>query len=155
MFLNYISRGKKFHRAAFRKFSVFTAVLIACALLGHTFDSCSAHLGAFASEQISITQIDEQCTNGNAENCEICTSRDEHHDDVCGSLSEYAVRNSSGNQSASDAGIIIHSAAILLVTPRQILLSSSLAPRAGPAFAAPISVTLRTALPSRAPPFCL
>lgn len=152
MFLDYVSHGKKYHRSAFRKFSVFTAVLIACALFGHTFDACAAHLGAFASEPISITQISEHCTENSLDNCEICTSHDEHQDDICGSLSEIAVRNSSESQSHFDAGIIISSAAIIPATPIEHILPGSLDRRAGPDFVAPLSVTLRTGLPSRAPP---
>lgn len=126
-----------------------TALIIACALFVHTFDSCSSHVGALANVQMQVSDL---CTEDTPENCEICTSNHPDCSDSCDILSEVAVRNSAGSQSPLDAGILISNPAVLPATPIELILPGSLDPRAGPDFIAPFSVTLRNVLPSRAPP---
>jgi hypothetical protein len=155
MFLEYKHRDRSGSPKANRFFSVFIAVLIACVLLGHTFDSCAAHLGAFASAPISVAQISEHCAENSVTNCEICNAHEKQHEDGCDSFAEIAVLNSSQHHSDHHAVTIITNFAIIPAAPQLLLLSGSFDSRAGPIFAAPISTCLRSSLPARAPPLSI
>lgn len=154
MFFNRNSYSTRFYRTAGRNLSVLTAVLVACALFAHTFDTCASHFGAFATAPIFVTQSSEFCSHNSAANCEICTSQQNDCSDSCDKLSETAVRNSS-TQLHVDAGITHINFAILPVVSAKAAFTSSLNPRAGPSFVAPVSICLRSSLPARAPPYSI
>jgi hypothetical protein len=137
--------------------------LVICTLIAHSFDACATHLGApFArsvstqqstTEQTTAPQAEEPCPDEQSSACQICSAHDKSHQDACELLSEIAVLNaSSQHQIEYQAVTLTATVAVIPAMPQVIALSGCLHGRAGPPPAAPLSVVLRSSLPSRAPP---
>lgn len=137
--------------------------LLICTLIGHSFDACAAHLGGpfarsistqqFTTEPITAPQAGQSCPDEQSSACQICSAHDRSHNDACELLSETAVLNaSSQHQIEYHAVTFAATVAVIPAMPQVIALSGCLYGRAGPPPAAPLSVVLRSSLPSRAPP---
>jgi hypothetical protein len=142
--------------------------LVICTLIGHSFDACAAHLGgSFArststqqitteqptEEKATAPQAQQPCPDEQSSACQICSAHDKSHQDACELLSETAVLNaSSQHQIEYQAVTLTATVAVIPAMPQVIALSGCLHGRAGPPPAVPLSVVLRSSLPSRAPP---
>jgi hypothetical protein len=137
--------------------------LVICTLIGHSFDACAAHLGGpfarsistqqLVTEQITAQQAQQPCPDEQSSACQICSAHDKSHNDACELLSETAVLNaSSQHQIEYHAVTFAATVAVIPAMPQVIALSGCLHGRAGPPPAVPLSVVLRSSLPSRAPP---
>jgi len=149
------AQRRQFPRHTPRRRWVWAAWLVVCVLLGHSFDTCAAHLGLQPVRAIAATdapQIAAPCPNGNAATCQICTARERPHNDGCNALTEIAVFNSSQHQIEQQAVVLTATLAVVPAMPQLIALSGCLHGRAGPPPALPASVYLRSSLPARAPP---
>ena len=154
MFLTYKAHNSPHYLSYLQRLSTLTAFAVVCVLFIHSFDTCAAHWGAFANSSIGITQIIELCPNGTSTTCDVCAARDKHNDG-CNSFAEIAVLSSSQHQLNPQPATMIATFFIIPATPQLITLSGSLDPRAGPSFAAPLSICLRSSLPVRAPPYSI
>jgi len=143
----------QFRHSTPRRGFVWSALLVICALLTHSLDNCAAHLGGLANLGNNAQQIKAPCPNAASGPCELCAPTDKPHQDGCELLSEAAVLNpSSQHQIEHQAVTLAATVAVIPAMSQLIALSGCLHGRAGPPPATPLSVFLRSSLPSRAPP---
>lgn len=146
-------RRTQFHRQLPRRSFVAVALLIICALVTHSLDNCAAHLGGLANPANNAQQIKAPCSNAASGPCQLCAPTDKPHSDSCDLLAEIAVLTpSSQHQIEHQAITLAATVAVVPAMPQVIALSGCLHGRAVPPPAAPLSVFLRSSLPSRAPP---
>jgi len=133
---------------------LWVALLVICTLLSHSLDTCGAHIGLPMPRTNSGTQnFDAPCPHPVSGPCDLCIPANEPHQDGCNPLTEIAVLTpSSQHQIEHQAVTLAATVAVIPAMPQVIALSGCLHGRAGPPPAAPLSVFLRSSLPSRAPP---
>jgi len=129
-----------------------TAFALVCVLLVHSIDTCTAHLGAFVDVADAAAATAERCPNEGFDNCSICTSRPDHQSDCCNQFTEIAVLNSAHQAPNPQPDLISAAYFIIPAKPLLIVLTGVMDSRAGPIFAAPLPLYLRSVLPARAPP---
>jgi len=128
------------------------ALLIVCALLARTFDSCAAHLDGYVRSVSAIQQLTASCPN-KAETCSTCASAPQPKPDICDFTSEVAVPNPSSQHQIEHSAVTLAATAVILPpTPQLLVLSGSLHGRAEPPPSPFLSSSLRLGIPNRAPP---
>ena len=137
-----------------RRQFVGVVVSVIVALVSHSFDTCTAHTGLPVPRSNSdIQHISTSCPTAASGTCEICSNPAEPHLDLCQVLSEIAALNSSSQHHFEhQAATLAATVAVLPATPQLIALSGCLHGRAGPPPTPFLTSSLRSSLPSRAPP---
>lgn len=133
----------------------FTAFVVVCVLLAHGIDTCTAHLGGFSNIVVSAEAVTELCPNEAFDNCSICLSHPDRQLDCCNQFTEIAVLNSLQHSPNPQPDLINVAYFIIPAKPQLVILSGVVDSRAGPSFATPLPLYLRSSLPVRAPPFTI
>lgn len=150
--------GMKAHQRylfAKRWLHTLTALVIVCVLFVHSFDTCSAHLGAFSTVFNNTAEVTKLCPDEVSDTCEVCAARHDQANSCCDASAEIAVLNSSQHAPNPQPGLINAAYFIIPAKPQLVILSGVVDSRAGPSWAVPLPLYLRSSLPVRAPPFTI